>query len=317
MADVSHRIILTGASGMLGKAILEELANNPSAEVLALYRGNLPSTASDNIQNASCNLQSGDAVENFLEEFEPTIFIHSAATGMQTPLPDKETFHQVNVELPARLAKIVAGRSHFVHVSSGLAYTDQGRPLREDDPLGTRHPYGASKVEAEKRLLEIANSRDFSLTVLRPFSFTGKGDFGSKLFPSLLRSSEKGEPFKMSTGEQVRDHASVRDIARGVVAASLLPAPASKPRIFNLGSGDCRSLREVVLDVTKQLAVPVEIQFGERPRLPDEPMFMVADTTRAQNELGWITRENLACAVWQLAQNSFPALKLKEPAPER
>src|SRR4029450_11641764 len=106
---------------MLWKAILEELANNPSAEILALYRGNLPSTASDNIQNASCNLQSDDAVENFLEGFEPTIFIHSAATGMQTPLPDKETLHQINVELPARLAKIVAGRSHFVHVSSGLA----------------------------------------------------------------------------------------------------------------------------------------------------------------------------------------------------
>ena len=83
----------------------------------------------------------------------------------------------------------------------------------------------------------------------------------------------------MSSGEQVRDHASVRDIARGVVAASLLPAPASKPRVFNLGSGECRSLREVVLDVTKQLAIPVEIQFGERPRLPDEPMFMVANTT--------------------------------------
>ena len=72
-----------------------------------------------------------------------------------------------------------------------------------------------------------------------------------------------------------------------------------------------------MLDVTKQLAVPVDIQFGERSGLPDEPMFMVADTTRAQDELGWMAQENLACAVWQLAQNSFPALKLKEPAPER
>ena len=65
---------------------------------------------------------------------------------------------KINIELPVRLAEAVSQITNccFVHISSGLAYKDQGRPLREDDPLATLHPYGASKAEAEKRLQAVA-----------------------------------------------------------------------------------------------------------------------------------------------------------------
>src|SRR4051812_27334250 len=111
-ADVSHRIILTGASGMLGKAILEELAGNPAAQALALYRNNLPPKSGGNIRNEICDLDSDEAIAKIIRDFVPTIFIHSAATGMQSPLPDPKTLNQANVELPVRLATAVANNTH-------------------------------------------------------------------------------------------------------------------------------------------------------------------------------------------------------------
>jgi CDP-glucose 4,6-dehydratase len=220
------------------------------------------------------------------------------------------------VELPAHLAEAVRKISgcHFVHASSGLVYENRDRPAREDDPIGTHHPYGASKVEAEERLRELAVDGQFPLTIVRPFSFTGLGDFGTRLFPSLLRSAIEGVPFQMSAGEQVRDHSSVNDIARGIVAAALQGnAETTEPQIFNLGSGDTRALRDLVSDVVQQLDLDVNIQFGARPPSRTEPMFSVSDSTRAKEQLGWRPRESVAQAVWQLTQTSFPTLKVKEP----
>lgn len=309
----NNRVALTGASGMLGRAIIKQLANRSDTSLLAIYRTDPPPSAG-NITNCMANLDRPDEIARALHEFNPTVLIHTAATGMQQPRPDETTLRKVNVELPARLAEAASALDgcHFVHISSGLAYKDQGRPLLEDDPLDTTHPYGASKAEAESKLRSVAQDRRLHLTILRPFSFTGEGDFGTRLFPSLLRSALEKKPFEMSAGDQVRDHASVNDIARGVIAAAFAHSE-QQPAIFNLGSGDTRTLRELVLSVTQDLGIDVDVRFGARAYSPHEQMFMAADITSASRNLGWQPRENIAQAVWELARISFPSLKIDNP----
>ena len=293
----NNRVALTGASGMLGRAIIKELAARDDVALLALYRNHLE--------------QRGE-IEKALRDFAPTVLIHAAATGMQQPRPDEATLRKVNVDLATRVAQVVSDlpNCRLVQVSSGLAYKDQGRPLREDDPLGTTQIYGASKAEAENQLRSIVQDRHLVLTIVRPFSFTGEGDFGTRLFPSLLRSALEKKPFEMSAGDQVRDHSSVNDIARGVISAALLQSEDHQVRVFNLGSGDTRTLRELVLSVVKMFRIDVDLRFGARAHSAHEQMFMAADTTRAGRELGWQVQENVAHAVLELARSSFPALKI-------
>ena len=312
----SHRIVLTGASGMLGQAIVRQLAGRSDVTVRALYRGDVPANEVSHIKNTKADLWDNEGVMELLKGFKPTLFIHAAATGMQIPRPSPEVLREMNTELPIRLAEMTArsGPFSFVQVSSGLAYRDQGRLLREEDPLETQHPYGASKAEAEKKLSAAAARSRFGLIILRPFSFTGEGDFGTRLFPSLLHNAAQGTAFQMSAGDQVRDHSSVEDIAAGLIAAALTATGAPSPSIFNLGSGDRRTLRELVTSVIDQLGLKVKIEFGARPQAENEPMFMVADTTRARAALGWTAKENIAHAVWRLARRSFPLLEIKEPS---
>ena len=101
-------------------------------------------------------------------------------------------------------------------MSTGLVYGEQSRPCREGDPIDTLHPYGASKAAADCLLRAGAERLKRHLTVLRPFSFTGLHDGGDRLFPSLLRSALKGEPFSMSAGTQIRDFCAVQDVAEAV-----------------------------------------------------------------------------------------------------
>lgn len=300
---------------MLGQAILRRLAGRENTSVLALYRQSEPAPMAANIATATCNLLSMEPITSLLKRFAPTVFIHTAATGMQLPRPSSETVTEVNVEMPVRLAKAVGHLDGctFVHVSSGLAYKDQGRPLREDDPLETEHSYGASKAQSEERLRSLADQSDLHLLIVRPFSFTGPGDSGTRLFPSLLENVARERRFDMSAGDQVRDHASVDDIATGVVAAALRSEASREQTIFNLGTGDTRTLRELVTSVIDQLGLNIDIKFGARAQAAGEPMFVVPDMTHTRKVLHWQARENIAHAVWRLARQSFPSLRIREP----
>jgi nucleoside-diphosphate-sugar epimerase len=313
-----QRIALTGASGLLGRAIIKQLADRKDVSLLTLHRSDTAPAGFGNIRHVITDLSDAPKIDSLLQQFEPTLFIHAAATGMQRPRPDAATLAGVNVGLPVQLAETVGSLNDcsFLHISSGLAYRDQGRPLREDDPLDTTHPYGASKAQAEKELKTLALKSRIRLMIVRPFSFTGEGDVGTRLFPSLLHHASRGIPFEMSEGDQIRDHSSVDDIASGVVAAAGLTTQAKPVSVYNLGSGDTRTLRNLVEDVIEQLQLEVDVRFGACPHGPDELMFMIPDLTHVQETLGWRAHENIAHAVWRLARSSFPALKLTEPCRE-
>jgi nucleoside-diphosphate-sugar epimerase len=206
------------------------------------------------------------------------------------------------------------GGCRFVFVSSGIAYREAARPLSESDPLDTEQPYGASKAAADILLRSAAAEFGVPLTILRPFSFTGVGDDGTRLFPSMLRAATTSQPFELSPGDQVRDHCAGQDIASGILAAALQDeAQNLRSTIYNLGSGRSTTLRLLLGDVVEQLNLKVDLRFGARGYAPFEPMFLVADNAHARRELGWEPRQNLAYAIWQLARASFPSLKLKEP----
>lgn len=312
-----ERIVLTGASGTLGHHLLEQLSARRGANVMALLReqSRLPKTYPSVIYQR-VDLFDKEAIANLLHRFKPTCLIHCAASGMQFPKPQWFDLIRFNVDVSLNLCECVSNFSgcRFVFVSSGIAYREQGRPLREADPLDTLHPYGASKAAADILIRSAAAEFGVPITIVRPFSFTGTGDDRTRLFPSLLRAAEEGRPFDLSRGDQVRDHCAGEDIAAGILAA----AEANNREgmygaAYNLGSGRTLTLRGLLEEVVAQLDLKVDLRFGQRDYAPFEPRYLAADISRAQRELNWRPRKNLSFAVWELAQASFPSLKLTQP----
>jgi nucleoside-diphosphate-sugar epimerase len=227
-----------------------------------------------------------------------------------------------NVTSTLRLfeASCALPKCHFIYVSTGLVYLEQGRPLSETDPIGSLHPYGASKAAADHLLQAAAVEFGRRLTILRPFSFTGPHDGGNRLFPGLLSAALLGKPFLLSPGEQIRDFCSVQDIADAVLAVMDRDDSrdaAGKPaiEIFNLGSGLISSIRSIVEKVCEQLNLGVDLRFGELPYHPNEVMHLVANIEKVKS-ISWKPRTNLAFAVWQLAQTKFPRLSVTRPPEE-
>lgn len=312
------RVLVTGASGTLGYNIVRHLAaSHPRTRVQVLLRTPNQALFAElpNVGQQKADLADLPRFTEAMLDFQPNAIIHCAATGVRPSRISWFEVIQLNVAATLELFRASGeiADCHFIHVSTGLVYDAQERPCHEGDPIDTLHPYGASKAAADCLLRAGADRLHRHLTIVRPFSFTGLHDGGDRLFPSLLRAAVERRPFPMSPGTQLRDFCAVQDVAEAICTI-LEQSTEPERNIFNLGSGRSISLREIVEDVCGQLALEVDLRFGELPFHPHEPMQLVADIRRAET-LGWRPHTNLAYAVWQLARTLYPELCLKEPHP--
>jgi UDP-glucose 4-epimerase len=314
MSTARRTVVVTGASGTLGFNIVRLLVRDPHVHVVIPVRKLLHCfTLFPNIEMELVDLTEPLAAEALVSSQQPYAIIHCAASGVRPERPIWSEMTAFNVQATIRLFEAACRiqQCHFIYVSTGLIYQQQNRPLSEADPVGTLNPYAASKVGAECILQACATESQRPLTIVRPFSFTGLHDGGSRLFPSLLKAARANQPVRLSPGQQCRDFCSVQDIAQAVITI-LARKQRQLIEIFNLGSGDSKTLRSTIEDVCQEIGLRTELQFGERPYQPYEPMHLVADIKRATT-LPWRPATNLAYAVWELAKSEFPELKLRQP----
>lgn len=311
-----RRILITGGNGTLGYNILRQLVDGDD-EIIAPVR-TMPKNADHlkgRVRFIEHELSDSIHTAQIFERANPDVIVHCAASGLRPPKGSWFDLMQFNVESTMRLFQMNCRfdhHSHFIYISTGLVYREQGRPLREDDPIETLHPYGASKAAGDSMLQAAAAEFGRRLTIVRPFAFTGLHDGGERFFPRLLNAARTHTYLPMTEGLQVRDFCSVNDIALAVQTIIERPQ-AGLIEKFNLGSGDAVPLRTLVERILTELELNVDLQYGAVRMHPFEPMHSVADIAHAGAVLKWTPRTRLAHAVWQLARDQYPDLQLREP----
>jgi nucleoside-diphosphate-sugar epimerase len=310
------KVLITGGSGTLGFNVCRLLSGDSRYQLFIPLRRDHPELFSSLINCRVFILDLADRARlaEVMDDVQPHTVIHIAASGLRPPKPIWFEMVTFNVEATLRLfeASCAIKDCHFIYISSGLVYRELSRPLCETDPMGSLHPYGASKAAADFLLRAAAAEFGKRLTVLRPFSFTGVHDAGDRLFPSLFRAALERKAFPLTDGVQVRDFSSVGDIARAV-ALSIEYSPSEAIEIINLGSGEALTIRETVERAVQELNLTVDLRFGLRDYHPHEPKYLVADISKAERLLGWRPRQPLSSALWELVQSQFPMLPIAKP----
>lgn len=226
----SPRILAIGASGFIGRAVLDAMADQGVPGV-ALSRSG-PAAPSGNVRRVI--LSGYDDEGSFLDAAsgcDVAIMLAGRAhiLGKRKGEGSGE-FQRVNRDLPLSLAASFAraGGRRFVFVSSIAVHgrPTPGRPLSESDALAPASDYGLSKSEAERALQRKCEELGLQLVIIRPplvYGPRAPGNFGK-----LLRAARLGIPLPLASIHNRRDFIGVENLADVLLASAIHPAAAGE-----------------------------------------------------------------------------------------
>jgi UDP-glucose 4-epimerase len=182
--------------------------------------------------------------------------------------------------------KLKVKRVIFVS-SGGIVYGPTPHvPTPETAPTDPISAYGISKLTIEKYLRLYEHHHGLSFRVLRvanlfgPFQLPGKNQ---GVIAALISCALNNKEFEIwGDGSAIRDYVYVDDVVDALLLAA---ADESEERIFNIGSGQGRNLRQVIADIEASLGIKLAVR-RTKGRLIDVPVSILA-IERARNILGW------------------------------
>ena len=189
--------------------------------------------------------------------------------------------------------------------SAGVYGTPDVEQVTETTPPAPESPYGESKLVGEWMIRDVARVTGLRHTSLRYFNVVGSGHdevvdtSPHNLFPLVLKAltdgatpSINGDDYPTPDGTCVRDYLHVADLARAhVTAARALESGRELAPVYNLGSGDGVSVRQIMTAVARVTGHAFDPTV--RARRPGDPARIVASGALAARDLGWEMRHTL------------------------
>lgn len=257
------RIVVTGASGFIGREIVFELQrlNHEVISFIGLNRndvGNLPNIVRADISDyenlrGNCELKFADVV------------IHSAGLAHQFGKTADEDFLNVNVngtENVARLAVYLQVK-HFILISSVAVYGNSGNneAFDETNVCNPKGIYAISKFKAEEVARQICDKNNVSLTILRPATVIGENDRGNTA--RLIEAIDRKRFIWIGKGENRKSLIYKKDVA--LACLKVLEKSTTATEVFNV-TGEAVKMNFIVSEIAKNLNRKIP-PFGVSQRL--------------------------------------------------
>jgi UDP-glucose 4-epimerase len=302
------RALVTGGAGYIGSVVASQLLD-AGHEVVVLddlsrgHAGALPPGA----EHVPVSLTDGAALREPLDGVDAVLhFAALALVAESVQHPDRYWHNNVVGTLNLLDAMRAAGVPRLVFSSTCATYGQpETVPISEEEPTAPVNAYGASKLAVDLMIRDESRAHGLAAASLRYFNVAGaSGHLGedhepeTHLIPLILQAAAGvrdhikvfGTDYPTRDGTAVRDYIHIEDLGE----AHLLALDWLRPgvhRIFNLGSGDGYSVREVIEAARK--VTGREIAVREEDRRPGDPPELVAANARAREELGWVPRRGL------------------------
>ncbi|MCU1437167.1 MAG: UDP-glucose 4-epimerase [Naasia sp.] len=303
--------LVTGGAGYIGSHVVRAFRESGiDAVVLDDLSSGIRGFVQDDVPVVQGSILDAALVGRALTDHAVTGVVHLAGfkyagVSVQEPL---RTYAQ-NVTGTATLlgAMAEAGVDRMVFSSSAAVFgTPDTDLVTEATPTTPESPYGESKLIGEWLLRDVGRASGLRHTSLRYFNVVGSGypdiydasphNLFPLVFDALLEGRVpriNGADYPTPDGTCVRDYIHVADLAAAhVAAAQRLEAGEPLERVYNLGSGDGVSVREIMTAVAEATGIAFQPEMA--PRRPGDPARIVASGELAARDLGWRMRHTLA-----------------------
>lgn len=258
-------ILITGATGFIGRHVLEEISNkdfNIRLVVRNLNKFNL--IKSDKIEKIIETKDLFAETEEQWSEFCKDIdtVIHCAWYAE----PGKYLQSDKNIDClvgTMHLAKgaVKAGVRRFIGIGTCFEYDLSGGLLSTNTPLKPLTPYAGAKVATFSALSQYFKEVDVEFLWGRLFYLYGEGEDPRRLVPYLKEQLSKGEKADLTSGSQIRDFLDVKIAAKKIVDLSLGKEQGAK----NICSGKAITVRQLAEKIADEYGRRDLLNFGARP----------------------------------------------------
>lgn len=304
-------ILVTGAAGYIGSHFVRQLFREwPDVAVLAVdnlstgHRESLP--ADDRLVFVEEDLGNYEAMRKLLKAYPIKAVVHFAAfalVGESESNPDKYFANNVTNAINLCRALEEVGVRKIIHSSSCAVYgVPQVKLLNEKEALNPINAYGLSKMMVEHILTTYQRCHGWSHFSLRYFNAAGAetdGSYGEShacethLIPLVLQVAagkrEKitvfGDDFDTADGTGIRDYIHVSDLCSAHLLALRQLFDGGTGAILNLGTGVGCSVKELIRKAENITGKKIVQEIG--PRRSGDPPILVADASKAFNQLNW------------------------------
>lgn len=254
------RVLISGATGFVGSAIVDRLLAMDDVSVIAASRrtdlvwplGVTPLLLSD--LGSSSQLIALEGVDAVIHS---AARVHVMSDQASDPLAE---FRKVNVAGTLNFARQAAeaGVRRFIFLSSVKVNgegTPVGAPYRADTPTAPVDPYGVSKMEAEQCLRELAAETDMEVVIIRPTLVYGPGVKAN--FLNMMRWLHKGVPLPFGAIHNRRSLVALDNLVDLIVTCINHPAAANQT--FLVSDGEDLSTTELLRRMGSALGRPARL----------------------------------------------------------
>ena len=263
------KIVITGSDGFVGSHVIPLLKAHSDVELQLL------------------DIQSGVDITNWddVKDIKADLFIHLANKSY---VPDSyehpRSFFDVNINSTLNILELARlNGARVLYFSSYVYGHPEYLPIDEKHPIQEFNPYSATKIMCEQMCKSYAQDLKVPVAVFRPFNIYGTGQNEQFLLPMMVHQLPTGK-IQVRDDRPKRDYIHIVDIASAVEFMTFAEWTETFA-VYNLGSGESHSVREVAEMLMKLWPKPVEYVATGETR-PNEVLDTVADISKLR-AMGW------------------------------
>lgn len=281
------KVIITGATGAIGMALLNKCVEEHTKVLIICHRNsmrikNLPKNKFISVIEANLAELSDINVPSYSYD----VFYHLAWDGTYGESRNALQCQTDNIKytLAAVELAVRAGCKRFIGIGSQAEYGRTNEILKPQTPTFPESGYGIAKLCAGQMSRVLCAQKGIEYIWVRVLSVYGPFDGAYTMINSTISRFLAGDKAEFTKGEQVWDYLYSSDAADALYA---LGKKGISNKIYVLGSGEARPLREYIEIMKKKSGYDGELEFGAIPYQANQVMRLQADISQLTEDVAF------------------------------